>query len=201
MTAIERIRQERVVGLLRAVPDAHRVADALVAGGIGVLEVTLDSEGAEALIADLRRRGDAAVLAGTVRTAGDVDRALAAGAEACVSPAFSAEVVARCVEVGLPAIPGSLTPTEIEHALAAGAALVKLFPAGVVGPTYVRDVLAPLRGAPLLATGGIDVTNAAAFLRAGAVAVAAGTALTGAEDPGAAARALVTAVRSAGTLA
>jgi 2-dehydro-3-deoxyphosphogluconate aldolase/(4S)-4-hydroxy-2-oxoglutarate aldolase len=201
MTAIERIREERVVGLLRAVPDARRVADALVAGGIRVLEVTLDSEGAETLIGDLRRRGDAAVLAGTVRTAGDVDRALAAGAEACVSPAFSAEVVARCVEVGLPAIPGSLTPTEIEHALAAGAALVKLFPAGVVGPTYVRDVLAPLRGAPLLATGGIDVTNAAAFLRAGAVAVAVGTALTGAEDPGAAARALVATARSAGTLA
>jgi 2-dehydro-3-deoxyphosphogluconate aldolase/(4S)-4-hydroxy-2-oxoglutarate aldolase len=201
MTAIERIREERVVGLLRAVPDARRVADALVAGGIGVLEVTLDSEGAEALIADLRRRGDAAVLAGTVRTAMDVDRALAAGAEACVSPAFSAEVVARCLEVGLPAIPGALTPTEIERALAAGAALVKLFPAGAVGPRYVRDVLAPLRGAPLLATGGIDVTNAAAFLGAGAVAVAAGTALTGAEDQEAAARALVEAVRSAGTLA
>lgn len=201
MTAIERIREERVVGLLRAVPHARGVADALVAGGIGVLEVTLDSEGAETLIADLRRRGDAAVLAGTVRTAEDVDRALAAGAEACVSPSFSAEVVARCVEVGMPAIPGALTPTEIEHALAAGAALVKLFPAGAVGPTYVRDVLAPLRGAPLLATGGIDVTNAAAFLRAGAVAVAVGTALTGAEDPGAAARALVATVRSAGTLA
>lgn len=197
VSVVERIRAERIVGLLRAVPDAERVAGELVRGGIGVLEVTLDSDGAEALIGRLRERGDAAVLAGTVRTPADVERAAAAGAEGCVAPTLSSAVVVRCSELGMPIIPGALTPTEIETAWAAGVALVKLFPAGALGPAYVRDVLAPLRGVPLLVAGGIDPGNAAEFIRAGAVAVAAGTSLTRADDPAGAARALVAAVRGA----
>jgi 2-keto-3-deoxy-6-phosphogluconate aldolase len=82
------------------------------------------------------------VLAGTVRRPDQVDAALAAGAQAIVSPGLSHAVVSRARELGAPAIPGALTPTEIEAAWAAGAALVKLFPAGLGGPSYVRDVLA-----------------------------------------------------------
>lgn len=195
MDAVERIRAERVIGLLRAVPDAEAVAAALVEAGIGVIEVTLDSPDAERLIAALRERGDVSVLAGTVRTAADVDRASAAGAEACVSPALVPAVLERCAELGLPAVPGAMTPTEIEAAWGAGAALVKLFPAAVLGPGYVRDVLAPLADVPLVVTGGIHAGNAATFLEAGAVAVASGTSLTATPDPAAAARELVAAVR------
>jgi 2-dehydro-3-deoxyphosphogluconate aldolase/(4S)-4-hydroxy-2-oxoglutarate aldolase len=197
VNVIERIRAERVVGLLRAVPDAERVAESLVAGGISVLEVTMDSEGAEALIARLRTNIELTVLAGTVRTRAEVERAVAAGAEACVSPVFSEVVVATCLGTGVPAIPGAMSPTEIERAAAAGVDLVKLFPARSLGPSYVREVLAPLRGIALLATGGIDEANAAEFLRAGAVAVAAGSSLTRAEDPAESARRLVAAAWAA----
>ena len=100
------------------------------------------------------------MLAGTVLTTDDVERAVAAGAEACVGPTFVPEVVERCLELDVPAIPGALTPTEIAAAWKAGAALVKLFPAATLGPRYVRDLLGPLADAPLLATGGIDAGNA-----------------------------------------
>jgi 2-dehydro-3-deoxyphosphogluconate aldolase/(4S)-4-hydroxy-2-oxoglutarate aldolase len=195
LSAIERIRAERLVVLLRNVQGTEELVAALVPVGIGVVEVTLDSPDAESAIARLRARGDVSVLAGTVRAAADVDRAVEAGAEACVAPSYLPEVLARCRTHGVPAIPGALTPTEIDSAWRDGAALVKLFPAGAVGPGYVRDVLAPLRGVSLLASGGIDAENAGAFLRAGALAVAAGSAITSAESPVEAARSLVAAVR------
>lgn len=197
MNAIERIRAERLVVLLRKVPDAERLVETLTRVGVGVVEVTLDSPKADEVIARLRRRGDVTVLAGTVLTTDDVERAVAAGAEACVGPTFVPEVVERCLELEVPAIPGAFTPTEIVAAWKAGAALVKLFPAATLGPRYVRDLLGPLVDVPLLATGGIDAGNAGAFIQAGVVAVAAGSAVTGADDPLEAALGLVAAVRRA----
>jgi 2-dehydro-3-deoxyphosphogluconate aldolase / (4S)-4-hydroxy-2-oxoglutarate aldolase len=197
LNAVGRIREERLVVLLRKVADAVGLVDGLASAGVRVVEVTLDSPAADTSIARLRERGDVTVLAGTVLTPEDVERAVAAGAEACVGPTFAPAVVARCLELGVPAIPGALTPTEIDAAWRAGAAMVKLFPAGIVGPSYIRDLAGPLGSVPLLATGGVDAENAGAFLRAGAVAVAAGSAVTAADDPVVAARALVEAVRAA----
>jgi 2-dehydro-3-deoxyphosphogluconate aldolase/(4S)-4-hydroxy-2-oxoglutarate aldolase len=195
MSVFERIREERVVAVLRGVEDLNRVVHALVAGGIGVVEVTLDSHDALRAIARLADRGDVTVLAGTVRRAEQVDDAVRAGAAACVAPAFVPAVVERCGELGVPAIPGALTPTEVEAAWGSGAALVKLFPASLGGPGYVRDLLAPLADVPLLVTGGVNAGNAAAFLEAGAVAVGAGSSLVHAADVEAEARRLVAAVR------
>jgi 2-dehydro-3-deoxyphosphogluconate aldolase/(4S)-4-hydroxy-2-oxoglutarate aldolase len=197
MSVIERIRAERLVVLLRNVADTERTVEALASAGVGVVEVTLDSPGAEAMIARVRQRGDVTVLAGTVLTSDDVERAVAAGAEGCVGPTFVPGVVERCLHLGVPPIPGALTPTEIDAARRAGAALVKLFPAAAMGPGYIRDLLAPLGRVPLLATGGINAANAGAFIKAGAVAVAVGSAVTAADDRVAAARALVDAVRAA----
>lgn len=194
MDAIERIRAERLVAVLRRVDDVDRVADALLAAGIGVLEVTLDSDDALGVIARLRDRGGATVLAGTVRTAAEAAAAAAAGAEACVGPAFVPAVVEQCRALGIPAIPGALTPSEIESAWQAGAAMVKLFPGSLGGPRYVRELTAPLHDVPLLVTGGVDASNAADFLAAGACAVGVGSSLTKAVDVGAAARTLVGAV-------
>lgn len=196
MNAADRIRAERLVVLVRKITDAEELVDALVLAGVAVVEVTLDSPDADGVIARLRRRGDVTVLAGTVLTVNDVERAVAAGAEACVGPTYAPELVARCLELGVPAIPGALTPTEIDSAWRGGASLVKLFPAGAVGPRYVHDLQGPLGDVPLLATGGIDAGNAAAFIQAGAVAVAVGSAVTGVDKPMEAARALVSAVRS-----
>lgn len=197
MRAIEAIRAERVVAILRRVPDAPRVVASLRAGGIRVVEITLESDGALDTIAHLRGDPELVVLAGTVRTPADVDEAAAAGAEGCVSPALVPEVIERCSSAGLPAIAGALTPSEIETAWRLGAAMVKLFPASLGGPAYVRDLVAPLADVPLLATGGVDARSAAAFLRAGAVAVGVGSALVGAADPAAAARDLVGSARDA----
>ncbi|MGH3102686.1 MAG: bifunctional 4-hydroxy-2-oxoglutarate aldolase/2-dehydro-3-deoxy-phosphogluconate aldolase [Gaiellaceae bacterium] len=173
MSAIERIRAERAIAVLRHVPDPERVVDELVAGGVRIVEITLDSAGALVTIERLRARDELTVLAGTVRTVADVDRAVAAGAQACVGPVFVPAVVARCVELGVPAVPGALTPSEVEAAWTAGSALVKLFPGSAVGPEYVRALRAPLADVPLVVTGGVTPANAADFLRAGAVAVGA----------------------------
>ena len=191
---IERILAERLVVLLRAVADADRLVGELAQAGVGVIEITMDSPGAEAAIASARERGDVGVVAGTVRTPEQAERAAAAGAEACVAPVYTADVVTRTLEIGLPVIPAALTPSEIEAAFRAGAALVKLFPADAFGPSYVRHLLAPLADVPILASGGIDVGNARAYLDAGARAVALGSSVTKAADPAEAARTAVAAV-------
>jgi 2-dehydro-3-deoxyphosphogluconate aldolase/(4S)-4-hydroxy-2-oxoglutarate aldolase len=192
MSAIDRILAERLVAILRRVPDVDARVTALAHAGVRVVEITLDSPDALAAIERARTRGDINVLAGTVRRPEQVDKAVSAGAEGVVGPVFSRAVVERAAELGVPAIPGALTPTEVEVAWAAGAALVKLFPGRLVGPTYVRDLLAPLPDVPLLVTGGVDESNAGAFLEAGAVAVGIGAALAAPDD----ARRLVAALRS-----
>jgi len=196
MTALDRIRAERVAAVLRRVRNVDSVVDALVAGGIRIVEITLDSDDALAAIERLRARPDLTVLAGTVRTPEDAEAAVAAGAEACVAPALAPETVTRCLDLGVPPIPGAFTPTEIETARALGAELVKLFPGSLAGPGYVRDLLAPLAGVELLVTGGVDASNARAFLDAGAAAVGVGSALTEAADVESEARQLLTVVRT-----
>ena len=165
-----------MIAILRRIPPdtLDPVVAALAEGGIRIVEITLDSEDALEQIARVDRM---LVGAGTVTTPEAVERAVEAGARFCASPAANAEVVRRCAELGVPAIPGALTPTEIAAALELGAPLVKLFPAGAVGPDYVRSLRAPFGDVPLVATGGVDETNARAFLDAGAVAVGVGSSL------------------------
>ncbi|HLM34457.1 MAG TPA: bifunctional 4-hydroxy-2-oxoglutarate aldolase/2-dehydro-3-deoxy-phosphogluconate aldolase [Gaiellaceae bacterium] len=191
MSVVERIRSERLVAVLRRFEDVDARVEALAQAGVRVVEITLDTPDALAAIERARARGDVSVLGGTVRRPEQVEEAVAAGAEAIVSPAHVQAVLERARELGVPAIPGALTPTEVEAAWAAGAAVVKLFPGSVGGPSYVRELLAPLADVPLLVTGGVDSSNARAFLDAGAVAVGAGSALA---DPGEAER-LVAATR------
>ena len=193
--ALDRIRAERVVAVLRRVPEVDSIVEGLLAGGVRIVEITLDSDDALATIEQLRARGDMTVLAGTVRTPQEAEASVAAGAEACVAPALVPEMVERCRGLGVPAVPGALTPSELEAARALGAELVKLFPGSLVGPGYVRDVLAPLTGVELIVTGGVDLSNARAFIEAGAGAVGVGSALTSAANVESQARKLVAAVR------
>lgn len=182
MSATEAIRTARLVAILRRSSDVDGDVARLVDAGVRVVEITLDADDALGAIERARGRGDVTVLAGTVREPGQVDAAVSAGAEAIVSPVLSGAVLERAAALGTPAIPGALTPTEIETASRAGAALVKLFPARLGGPRYLRDVLAPLADVPLLATGGVDASNARAFLDAGAVAVGVGSGLGRADE-------------------
>jgi len=194
---IEAIRSRRIVAVLRRVDDPSRVVHTLREEGISIFEITLDSEDALDTIAAFQDDADLFVLAGTVRKADEVRAAVEAGARACVSPALAPEVIEACREAGLPAIPGAMTPTEIETAWRLGAAMVKVFPAARLGPKFISDVRGPLEDIPLLATGGVDASNALDFLRAGAAAVGVGSALIGAADVREAARNLVRSARDA----
>jgi len=195
VSLLERLREQRALAVLRSVPDLDHVVEQLAAGGLQIVEVTLDSPDALGSIKRLRERHpELLVGAGTVRTPGQVEAAVEAGAAFCVAPATVEAAVARAHAVGVPFVPGALTPSEVERAWALGPAAVKLFPASLGGPGYVKELLAPLGDVPLVVTGGVDAGNAADFLAAGAVAVGAGTSLAGAADVEAAARALVAAV-------
>jgi 2-dehydro-3-deoxyphosphogluconate aldolase / (4S)-4-hydroxy-2-oxoglutarate aldolase len=152
--------------------------DALLSAGLPSLEITLTTPNAVDLISQaVEAFGDAAIIgAGTVLTSDDVARTEAAGARFLVTPTFDADVLA---EASVPVICGGFTPTEIHQAWAAGAAAVKVFPARLGGPQYLRDLHAPFPEIALVPTGGVTVAKAAQYLDAGAIAVGLGTDLVG----------------------
>jgi len=173
---------EGVIAILRGVQPAEvlDVAQALIAGGIGIIEVPLNSPQPFASIALLAREVGAQVRvgAGTVLTAADVDRAADAGATLVLAPNFDAAVVQRCVQRGLFAMPGVATPSEGFAALAAGAQGLKLFPGEMLGPPVMkawRAVFAP--GTAFYAVGGVGEHNIAAYKAAGASGVGLGSSL------------------------
>jgi 2-dehydro-3-deoxyphosphogluconate aldolase/(4S)-4-hydroxy-2-oxoglutarate aldolase len=179
------IRRDRVVAILRRLPPSlvNPTVEALLAGGFTIVELTVDSEDAFGSIARWRESGRALVGAGTVRAPDEVEPAVEAGAQFLVSPTYDEGVVERALELGVPCVPGCFSPTEIDRAWQQGASFVKLFPGAVVGPAYVRAVLAPLKDVQIVVTGGVDETSARPFLEAGAVAVGVSTANLGpAED-------------------
>jgi 2-dehydro-3-deoxyphosphogluconate aldolase / (4S)-4-hydroxy-2-oxoglutarate aldolase len=181
------LRGDRVMAIARGLgrEALPAVADALLAGGVRVLEVTLNSPDALGAVADLAgsHGGHMLLGAGTVLDLADAQAAVDAGARFLVMPHLDPELVGWCAERGVPAFPGAMTPTEVLGAWRAGAAAVKVFPAALLGPGYLRELRGPLDGVPLLPTGGISAVNAADFLTAGAVAVAAGGWLIGDGDP------------------
>jgi 2-dehydro-3-deoxyphosphogluconate aldolase/(4S)-4-hydroxy-2-oxoglutarate aldolase len=152
------------------------VAEALAAGEVCALEITMTIPGAlTALEALSQARGDALLLgAGTVLDAETARLAILAGARFVVAPTLSLEVVAMCHRYDVVAIPGGYTPTEILTAWTAGADLVKVFPARGLSPQYLKDLRTPLPQLRLVPTGGVTAENAGAYLEAGAVAVGVG---------------------------
>ena len=166
-----------LVAILRAPTAASfaAVADVLVAAGVTALEITLTSQGALEAIAGLRRQLPETVRigAGTVLTDDDAKAAVDAGAAFLVSPA-SVPITA-----GVPFYPGTFSPTEVLTAYRAGAPLIKLFPAGGLGPGYLKDLRGPLPDVRVMPTGGIGLDDIAKWLEAGAVAVGVGGPLIG----------------------
>lgn len=178
----------RVIAIARRLdPDRlARIADGLLGGGVRAFEVTLDSAGAVEAIATLAERfaaSDLVVGAGTVLDPEAARAAVAAGARFIVSPHTDPAIVGAASELGVPAFPGALTPTEVVTAWRAGASAVKVFPVSAVGPSFVRELRGPLRGVPLIPTGGVTLENAPALIAAGAVAVGVGSWLIGDGHP------------------
>jgi 2-dehydro-3-deoxyphosphogluconate aldolase/(4S)-4-hydroxy-2-oxoglutarate aldolase len=200
----------RVIAIARGLPRAllGDVAAALRGGGVHAFEITLDSPdalaGISALAGAAGGEGSLLIGAGTVLSIDEAAGALDAGARFLVMPHTDPALVAWAADRGVPAFPGAMTPSEIVTAWNAGAAGVKVFPAGGLGPAFIREVRGPLARIPLLPTGGITAENAGAFIAAGAVAVGAGGWLTGSRDPAVVrerAAALVAAVASAAATA
>jgi 2-dehydro-3-deoxyphosphogluconate aldolase / (4S)-4-hydroxy-2-oxoglutarate aldolase len=176
------LRRERLVAIVRegARERALEIASALIDGGVRVLEFSMSERASlDALSALAERYGDEITIgAGTVLTRSDAEAACERGARFLVSPILDETLVAWAASKQIALVPGALSPSELSRAHQAGATVIKLFPAALHGPGYVRDVLVPLPRLQLLPTGGVTVEDAAAYIRAGALAVALGSALT-----------------------
>jgi 2-dehydro-3-deoxyphosphogluconate aldolase / (4S)-4-hydroxy-2-oxoglutarate aldolase len=174
----------RLIGIVRFHEggDVSGAVDALVRGGVEVLEVTIDTPGALAAVERAAGEGRT-VGVGTIVTAEQVNACAAAGARFVVSPGLRVDVVERALEVGLEPIPGFYTATELLAAQAAGARATKLFPASVGGPAYLRALRGPFPNVAIVPTGGVRIDEIKAYLNAGATAVALGGELVGRAAP------------------
>jgi 2-dehydro-3-deoxyphosphogluconate aldolase/(4S)-4-hydroxy-2-oxoglutarate aldolase len=176
---IRRIGEIGIVPVVRAanVEDATRAVEAICAGGIPILEITMTIPNATSVINHVvREHGKTTLIgAGTVTTSEQAEQCIRAGAEFLVSPGLSTHVLAVARACAKLAIPGALTPTELMHAQDQGARLIKIFPCGNVGgPKYLQSLRGPFPNAALIPTGGVNVSNAANYIAAGAFALGVG---------------------------
>lgn len=206
---IQRLLDPGVIAIIRA-DNADQLIDAtgaLIAGGVHTIEVTMTTPRAlEVIKATTEKFGDQLCMGvGSVLDETTARLAFLAGAEYVVTPVLKLEVIQACRRYGKPIACGVYTPTEAQTATEAGADFVKIFPADGLGPNYIKAIKAPLPHLEIIPTGGVDATTAGAFIKAGCVAVAAGSSLVSKEilknkdwaKLTAAAAALVQAVRAA----
>jgi 2-dehydro-3-deoxyphosphogluconate aldolase/(4S)-4-hydroxy-2-oxoglutarate aldolase len=160
-----------VIGILRNVPlpDIEAILPFYIKAGFTNLEVTMNSNGAEETIRHLSENYPSLNIgAGTVCDKNDLKRAVKAGASFIVTPVVDEKVIKKCVKWGIPIFPGAFSPLEIYSASKYGATGVKVFPANHLGPSYIKDVLAPFQHLKLYPTGGVKLENISAYFKAGA---------------------------------
>jgi 2-dehydro-3-deoxyphosphogluconate aldolase/(4S)-4-hydroxy-2-oxoglutarate aldolase len=178
-TTQETLERVGLIPVLRAkyATQAHAVVEAMLAGGVTVVEVTMTVPGAVDLLKELKKEYGSKLLlgSGTVTTADQCQATIDAGAEFVVSPSLHLEVIATTKKNGKVSCPGALTPTEAITAWNAGADYVKIFPCSAVGGApYLKALLAPFPHLKLIPTGGVTLQTAESFLRAGARALGVG---------------------------
>jgi 2-dehydro-3-deoxyphosphogluconate aldolase/(4S)-4-hydroxy-2-oxoglutarate aldolase len=178
---LQLIRETGIIAIIRAKRSDQLVAaaDAINHGGVRIIEVTMNTPGALNVIAEATRAFGERVLfgAGTVLDPETARAAILAGAEFVVAPTLNLDVITLCNRYSIPVIPGCYTPTEMLTAWQAGADMVKLFPADVGGPGLVKAILAPLPHLKIVPVGGVDLGNAAHYIRCGAAAIGVGNSL------------------------
>lgn len=180
---LQRLKAVKVIALIRADSSASLVecARALAAGGLNAIELTMTTPGALEMTAKVARElPDLLLGLGTVLDAKTARAGIAAGAKFIVTPAVRPEVIAVCKELDIPILSGALTPTEAYTAWELGADVIKIFPAEYFGPAYIKSLKAPFPHIEFLPTGGVTPETVGDFLRAGAFATAAGSALVSA---------------------
>lgn len=175
---LARFRRLPLVGILRGIgtDDVEPLAATVIDAGLTTIEITMNTPGAPALIARLRAVAGERLMvgAGTVLDLEAYAAARGAGASFIVMPTLVPPVVERCTAECVPVFPGALTPQEIHVAWTAGATMVKVFPAGVFGPSYLREIKGPFGQIELMAVGGVTADNLGQFFSCGASAVAFG---------------------------
>lgn len=186
---LKRITDAGLVAVVRAESSeqALRIAEATVAGGCPAIEVTFTVPGAHRVIEALAERYQPSELilgAGTVLDSETARIAILSGATYVVSPSLNMETVRLCNRYQVPVMPGVMTIRDVIEAMEAGADIIKLFPGEAFGPTLIKAIKGPLPQAPLMPTGGVDVNNVSEWIKAGAVAVGAGSSLTGGAKTG-----------------
>ena len=178
---IERLLNPGVVAIIRA-DSSEQLIDAsraLIEGGVSSIEVTMTTPNALKVIAEATRIfGDQALMGvGSVLDVKTAQAAIDAGARYVITPVLKPEVIAFCKSVEVPIFAGSYTPTEAQTSYELGADFVKIFPADQLGPKYIQAIRGPLPHLKIVPTGGVDVNSAGDFIKAGCVAVAAGSTL------------------------
>jgi 2-dehydro-3-deoxyphosphogluconate aldolase/(4S)-4-hydroxy-2-oxoglutarate aldolase len=178
---LDLIRKTGVIAIMRTQSSEQllHAADAIREGGVCAIEVTMTTPGVLSVIEQAVTRYGPDVLfgAGTVLDAESARAAILAGAQFIVAPTLNAELVALCRRYSVPVLPGAYTPTEALTAWEWGASMVKIFPASVGGPAYIKALKAPLPQIEVIPVGGVKVDNTADFIRAGAAGVGVGSAL------------------------
>lgn len=182
MNLLESLQDTKIIAIVRGVPDekADATADALWEGGIRFMEVTMNTPGALKIIRRWRDRfqGRAYIGAGTVLDSDMAIAAIEAGAEFLITPNIDEESIRYAVNANIPMVPGAMSPSEIVKAWKLGAQAVKVFPAGALGAAYFKELQGPLSHIPLVATGGVNLDNMAAYAASGACAFGLGGSLT-----------------------
>lgn len=177
---VEQIETLGLVPVVRASSsdEAIKVIDAVLAGGVNILEITMTVPGAVKVIEKVADKYGSEVLvgAGTVLDPETARACLLAGAQFIVSPALNLDTIALCHRYSAPVMPGVLTPTEVITAWSAGADFVKVFPCGAVGgASYLKNLKGPFPQIRMIPTGGVSLKTAAEFIKAGASALGVGT--------------------------
>jgi len=180
---LSRIVEGGLVAVVRAESSeqALKIADACMKGGVAAIEITFTVPGAEEVIKELARvysNGEILLGAGTVMDAETARTAILAGAQYVVSPYLNLDTVKLCNRYRVPCMPGAMTIKEVVEAMEAGADIIKVFPGELFGPKIIKAILGPIPYAKLMPTGGVSLDNVEEWIKAGAVAVGVGSALT-----------------------
>lgn len=183
LDVLKRMKDEKICAIIRKVSleEAKGVTSALIKGGVSLIEVAFNTKGAAEIIKSLKDDfGDKAVVgAGTVLDSETARTAILAGADFILSPTLHIDVIRMSQKYNVLAVPGVFTPTEIIQAWEAGARIVKIFPAVVLTPAFIKQVKGPLDQVEIMAVGGISEKNAADFIEAGAACVGIGSDIAG----------------------
>ncbi len=179
---LAKIEEVGIVAVVRAssVEEAEKITEACIRGGVAAIELTFTVPHADKLIESMCEKynnGEIIIGAGTVMDAATARIAILAGAQYIVSPYFDEETVRCCNRYGVASMPGIYTPTEAVRAMEAGADVLKVFPGDIAGARFIKDIHGPMPNAVMMPSGGVDTENVKDWIKAGAVAVGAGSSL------------------------